>query len=127
MLLDHFPMRCAFLAALCCTFTIAGRSVAEPARTPLPNIVFVLCDDLGYGDPGCYNKASKVPTPNMDPHGFSKPQDIKPVEGGPKGQLYNLDDDPEEQNNLWLKKPEVVKRLTDLLEKIKADGRSRGK
>jgi arylsulfatase A len=60
-------------------------------------------------------------------HGFSKPQDIKPVEGGPKGQLYNLDDDPEEQNNLWLKKPEVAKRLTDVLEKIKADGRSRGK
>jgi arylsulfatase A len=60
-------------------------------------------------------------------HGFSQPQDIKPVEGGPQGQLYNLDDDPEEKDNLWLKKPEVVKRLTDLLEKVKADGRSRGK
>ncbi|MDR3403040.1 MAG: arylsulfatase [Chthoniobacter sp.] len=34
-----------------------------PAR---PNIVFILADDLGYGDLGCYNKASKIPTPNLD-------------------------------------------------------------
>ena len=31
-----------------------------------PNIVFILADDLGYGDVGCYNPDSKVPTPNLD-------------------------------------------------------------
>ena len=31
-----------------------------------PNIVFILADDLGYGDLGCYNKHSKIPTPNLD-------------------------------------------------------------
>jgi len=31
-----------------------------------PNIIFILADDLGYGDPGCYNEDSKIPTPNID-------------------------------------------------------------
>jgi arylsulfatase A len=60
-------------------------------------------------------------------HGFSIPRDIKPKPGEAQGQLYNLDDDFDEKDNLWLKKPEVVKRLTEVLEKYKSDGRSRGK
>jgi arylsulfatase A len=31
-----------------------------------PNIVFILVDDLGYGDVSCYNPESKVATPNID-------------------------------------------------------------
>lgn len=41
-----------------------GSSIAAAPRHP--NIVFILADDMGYGDPGCYNPNSKIPTPNID-------------------------------------------------------------
>ncbi len=31
-----------------------------------PNIIFILCDDLGYGDVKCLNAEGKIATPNFD-------------------------------------------------------------
>lgn len=42
-----------------------------------------------------------------------------------KNQLYNLAKDPAEATNVWDQNPDVVKRLTALLEQIKTKGRSR--
>ncbi|MCK4579147.1 MAG: sulfatase-like hydrolase/transferase, partial [Candidatus Marinimicrobia bacterium] len=42
-------------------------SFNEPTpSSDLPNIVFILADDMGYGDIGVLNPDSKIPTPNMD-------------------------------------------------------------
>lgn len=57
--------------------------------------------------------------------GFSTPKRIAPETGGPQGQLYNLATDPGETVNLWARRPEVVTRLTALLESYVKQGRSR--
>jgi len=44
----------------------AGIALEAEAAAPRPNIVFILADDLGYGDLRCYNRDSKIPTPNLD-------------------------------------------------------------
>lgn len=49
----------------------------------------------------------------------------KPKPGEPVGQLYNLDKDIAETNNLWLQHPDIVKRLRELLNRYKRQGRTR--
>ena len=39
---------------------------SDPKPATLPNILILYGDDLGYGDLGCYNPESKIPTPNLD-------------------------------------------------------------
>jgi len=39
---------------------------AKTAESAKPNVVYILSDDLGYGDVKCYNEEGKVPTPNLD-------------------------------------------------------------
>ena len=34
--------------------------------TEYPNIIFILADDMGYGDAECYNPYSKIPTPHIN-------------------------------------------------------------
>ena len=43
--------------------------------------------------------------------GFSKPAKINPEPDGPTGQLYNLEEDPGETNNLYLARPEIVETM----------------
>jgi len=45
----------------------AGQDSEEAEATVArPNVVFILADDLGYGDLRSYNEASRIPTPRLD-------------------------------------------------------------
>ena len=57
--------------------------------------------------------------------GFSPPQREEPAPGGPAGQLYDHSKDPAERYNLYQTYPDVVERLSRLLEKYQSQGYSR--
>lgn len=49
-----------------CLALLVMNAAAGYAEKPLPNILILYADDLGYGDLGCNNPRSKIPTPNLD-------------------------------------------------------------
>ena len=59
-IMKHTP---ALLIALLLAPLAALHAAAAPPR---PNIIFVLFDDMGYGQPKCYREATEFKTPNLD-------------------------------------------------------------
>jgi arylsulfatase A-like enzyme len=57
-----FPPAAKAIALICLLFFFADHHAWAKER---PNIVFILTDDMGYGDVGCYG-GKFVPTPNVD-------------------------------------------------------------
>src|SRR6266508_1891098 len=66
-LAEEQPMRClttwAPALVLALLSPLAAQASAQKPRKP--NIIFILADDLGYGDLGCYGQ-KKIRTPNID-------------------------------------------------------------
>lgn len=63
--LYHLGIGAAALTLPRCNAPTPGKSggISSDSR---PNIVFIMADDMGYGDVGCYNPQSLIPTPAMD-------------------------------------------------------------
>lgn len=59
--------RLSLLAAVILLVSTFVTSSAAPPDAPSPNILYILCDDLGYGDVHALNPdRGKIPTPNID-------------------------------------------------------------
>src|SRR5438105_1505593 len=63
MMPRFFPRSFRFALSICTLALIAG---SQTARAANPNVIYILCDDLGYGDVKCLNPDGKIATPNMD-------------------------------------------------------------
>lgn len=62
------PRMAGYLASLCVCGLLIGLSSRAAGETPAleesPNIIFVLADDMGFSDLGCYG--SEIATPHLD-------------------------------------------------------------
>jgi len=51
---------------LCILSLLFGAASIQAEELRRPNVVYIMADDLGWGDLGCYNADSKIPTPRLD-------------------------------------------------------------
>jgi arylsulfatase A len=56
--------------------------------------------------------------------GFTEPESPEPEPGEPEGQLYNLEADPGEKDNLWLERQDIVYNLREILTSYQEKGKS---
>ncbi len=47
-------------------FTVGVFAPAVASTADKPNVLLILVDDMGWGDPQCFNPQSKIATPNID-------------------------------------------------------------
>ena len=63
--MKSFPILNVFKFIAFATLMASFASVQAQSKKK-PNIIFILADDLGYGNVRSFNPNSKIPTPNLD-------------------------------------------------------------
>lgn len=99
-------------------FSLALSNPAKPL--PRPGIIHHSADGMFAIRHGSWKLIE-----GLGSGGFTAPRRIPAGEGDPTGQLYNLEEDPGEENNQYDQSPEVVSKLAALLEEYKTRGRTR--
>jgi len=98
----------------------AGKPERQRAREPVrEDVIHHSSTGVFSIRHGCW----KLILETLGSGGWPPPRDNGPKPGSP-GQLYNIAEDPKEENNLWGDHPEIVERLTALLEGYRNQGRS---
>ena len=54
-----------FLRRCLMALTVSGLMAAEVWSADRPNLIWIMADDLGYGDLGCYGQ-QEIRTPHLD-------------------------------------------------------------
>jgi arylsulfatase A-like enzyme len=60
-----FKVLCLSMALSCSNKTSKKQQIALNSEIPKPNIIFIMADDMGYADAGCYGQ-EVIRTPNID-------------------------------------------------------------
>jgi len=56
---------CLIHFAVCVSILFTSKAANGETKTSLPNVIFILADDLGFGDLGCYGQ-KHIKTPSID-------------------------------------------------------------
>ena len=62
----HLPAKLSRVKTLFPALALALFAATSSAAPAKPNIIYILCDDLGYGDVKCLNAQGKIATPHLD-------------------------------------------------------------